>query len=74
MRLTQLTLVAALAAAFPLSTFAADAPASPAQKPWLDRSLSADKRAELAVKAFVAAFAVGFLFMLWRALVKDGVR
>ncbi|HEX5110591.1 MAG TPA: hypothetical protein VFV95_19200 [Vicinamibacterales bacterium] len=30
--------------------------------------------AELAVKAFVAAFAVGFLFMLWRALVKDGVR
>jgi beta-glucosidase len=51
MRLNQLTLVAALAAAFPLSTFAADAPAAPAQKPWLDRSLSADKRAELAVKA-----------------------
>jgi beta-glucosidase len=51
MRLTQLTLVAALAAAFPLSAIAADAPAAPAQKPWLDRSLSADKRAELAVKA-----------------------
>ncbi|MCS0614152.1 glycoside hydrolase family 3 C-terminal domain-containing protein [Massilia kyonggiensis] len=51
MRLNQLTLVAALAAAFPLSTIAADAPAAPAQKPWLDRSLSADKRAELAVKA-----------------------
>ncbi|MFS2218806.1 glycoside hydrolase family 3 C-terminal domain-containing protein [Telluria sp. Tellsp104] len=51
MRLNQLTLVAALAAAFPLFAAAADAPAAPAQKPWLDRSLSADKRAELAVKA-----------------------
>ena len=51
MRLNQLTLVAALAAAFPLFATAADAPAAPAQKPWLDRSLSADKRAELAVKA-----------------------
>ena len=51
MRLNQLTLVAALAAAFPLFATAADAPAAPAQKPWLDRSLSADTRAELAVKA-----------------------
>ena len=51
MRLNQLTLVAALAAAFPLFATAADAPAAPAQKPWLDRSLSFDKRAELAVKA-----------------------
>ena len=45
-------LSAALAAAFPL--FAVSAPATPpepAQKPWLDRALSADRRAELAVKA-----------------------
>jgi len=50
MRIRYLT--AALAAAFPL--FASGAPATPpepAQKPWLDRSLSADRRAELAVKA-----------------------
>jgi beta-glucosidase len=41
-----------VAAAFPL--FAAAAPATPpepAQKPWLDRALSADQRAQLAVKA-----------------------
>jgi beta-glucosidase len=50
MRIRHLTAV--LAAAFPL--FASSAPATPpepAQKPWLDRSLSADRRAELAVKA-----------------------
>jgi len=50
MRIRHLT--AALAAAFPL--FASSAPAmppEPAQKPWLDRTLSADRRAELAVKA-----------------------
>jgi beta-glucosidase len=56
MRLRHLTLAAALAAAFPLYTPAASAapaaaPAEPAQKPWLDRSLSADQRARLAVKA-----------------------
>jgi beta-glucosidase len=50
MRFSRLTLVAALAAAFPLFA-AAQAPAEPAQKPWLDRSLSADQRAQLAVKA-----------------------
>jgi len=50
MRIRHLT--AALAAAFPL--FASSAPATPpepALKPWLDRSLSADRRAELAVQA-----------------------
>jgi beta-glucosidase len=57
MRFTQLALVAALAAAFPLASvpaFAADpapAAATPAQKPWLDASLNADQRAQLAVKA-----------------------
>ena len=54
MRFSKLALVVALAAAFPLtsSAFAADpAPAEPAQKPWLDRSLGADQRAQLAVKA-----------------------
>jgi beta-glucosidase len=50
MRFPRLTLVAALAAAFPLFA-AAQAPAEPTQKPWLDRSLSADQRAQLAVKA-----------------------
>jgi beta-glucosidase len=48
MRLNQLTLVAALAAAFPLFAAAAD---TPAQQPWMNRSLSADQRAQLAVKA-----------------------
>jgi beta-glucosidase len=53
MRFRHLTLVAALAAVFPAaaSFAAAPAPAEPAQKPWLDRSLSADQRAQLAVKA-----------------------
>jgi beta-glucosidase len=51
MRFRNLTLVAALAAAFPLYASAQAAPAEPAQKPWLDRSLSADQRAQLAVKA-----------------------
>ncbi|TQK05131.1 glycoside hydrolase family 3 C-terminal domain-containing protein [Herbaspirillum sp. SJZ107] len=55
MRFPSLTLVAALAAAFPVFATAADAApnaaAEPAQKPWLDRSLSADQRAQLAVKA-----------------------
>jgi beta-glucosidase len=52
MRLRHLTVVAALAAAFPLCVVAADqAPAEPAQKPWLDRSLNPDQRAQLAVKA-----------------------
>ena len=55
MRFRSLTLVAALAAAFPVFATAADAApnaaAEPAQKPWLDRSLSADQRAQLAVKA-----------------------
>jgi beta-glucosidase len=57
MRFTQLALVAALASAFPLASvpaFAADpapAAASPVQKPWLDASLNADQRAQLAVKA-----------------------
>jgi beta-glucosidase len=50
MRFSRLTLVAALAAAFPLFA-AAQVPAEPTQKPWLDRSLSADQRAQLAVKA-----------------------
>jgi len=48
MRLRHLTLVAALTAAFPLFATAAD---TPAQQPWMNRSLSADQRAELAVKA-----------------------
>lgn len=55
MRFRSLTLAAALAAAFPVFATAADAApnaaAEPAQKPWLDRSLSADQRAQLAVKA-----------------------
>jgi len=53
MRFRHLSIVAALAAVFPLaSTFAAaPEPAEPSQKPWLDRSLSADQRAQLAVKA-----------------------
>jgi beta-glucosidase len=48
MRFRHLTLVAALAAAFPLFASAAD---TPAQQPWMNRSLSADQRAQLAVKA-----------------------
>jgi beta-glucosidase len=51
MRFRNLTLVAALAAAFPLAASAQAAPAEPAQKPWLDRQLGADQRAQLAVKA-----------------------
>lgn len=49
MRFRHLTLVAAVAAAFPLFAAAADAPAQ--QQPWMNRSLSADQRAALAVKA-----------------------
>jgi len=48
MRFRHLTLVAAVAAAFPLFAGAAD---TPAQQPWMNRSLSADQRAQLAVKA-----------------------
>jgi beta-glucosidase len=51
MRLNHLTLVAALAAAFPLFAAAADTADTPAQQPWMNRSLSADQRAQLAVKA-----------------------
>ncbi|MDN4056062.1 glycoside hydrolase family 3 C-terminal domain-containing protein [Massilia sp. YIM B02763] len=53
MRLRHLTIVAALAAVFPAAAVlaAAPEPAEPAQKPWLDRSLSADQRARLAVQA-----------------------
>jgi beta-glucosidase len=48
----KLAVAAALATAFPLYVAAAPAmPPEPAQKPWLDRSLNADQRAELAVKA-----------------------
>jgi beta-glucosidase len=47
MRFRHLTLVAAIAAALPLFAAAADAPA----QPWMNRSLSADQRATLAVKA-----------------------
>lgn len=50
MRIRHLT--AALLAAFPLLASAAPStPPEPAQKPWLDSSLSPDRRAELAVKA-----------------------
>jgi beta-glucosidase len=52
MRFRHLTLVAALAAAFPLFASSAEpAPAEPAQKPWLDTRLGADQRARLAVQA-----------------------
>jgi beta-glucosidase len=54
MRLRHLTLVAALASVFPLFSapaVAADAPAAPAAQPWMNKSLSADQRAQLAVKA-----------------------
>lgn len=53
MRFRHLTIVAALAAVFPAAAVlaAAPEPAEPAQKPWLDRSLSADQRARLAVQA-----------------------
>jgi len=50
-RLNHLTLVAALAAAFPLFATVAHAADAPAAQPWMDRSLSADQRAQLAVKA-----------------------
>ena len=50
-RLNHLTLVAALAAAFPLFATVAHAADAPAAQPWMDRSLSADQRARLAVKA-----------------------
>ncbi len=43
---------AAIAAAFPLLASAAPAdPPEPARKPWLDRSLGADQRAQLALEA-----------------------
>lgn len=51
MRIRSTLLAAALAAAFPLFANAAATPPEPAQKPWLDRSLGADQRAQLAVKA-----------------------
>lgn len=51
MRIRSTLLAAALAAAFPLFANAASTPPEPAQKPWLDRALSADQRAQLAVKA-----------------------
>lgn len=62
MRFPCLTLVAALAAAFPLCAFAADTtPAAPAQKPWLDASLSPDQRAQLAVKAMTQQEKLGWV-------------
>jgi beta-glucosidase len=51
MRFRHLTVVAALAAAFPLFSVPAAAADTPVQQPWMNRSLSADQRAELAVKA-----------------------
>jgi len=55
MRIRSPLLAAALAAAFPLfaisGAHAAATPPEPAQKPWLDRTLSPDQRAQLAVKA-----------------------
>ncbi len=51
MRIRSTLLAAALATAFPLFANAASTPPEPAQKPWLDRALSADQRAQLAVKA-----------------------
>ncbi|MEO7494258.1 MAG: glycoside hydrolase family 3 C-terminal domain-containing protein [Massilia sp.] len=52
MRLFQLhSLALAIAAAIPLLAQAADTPAAPTAKPWLDRSLPADQRASLALKA-----------------------
>jgi beta-glucosidase len=48
----QRALVSAFCIAFPVFAFAAPAtPPEPVQKPWLDRSLSADQRAKLAVQA-----------------------
>jgi len=62
MRFPCLTLVAALSAAFPLCAFAADTtPAAPAQKPWLDPSLSPDQRAQLAVKAMTQQEKLGWV-------------
>ena len=53
MRIRSTILAAALVAAFPLvhSSAAETTPPEPAQKPWLDRALSPDQRAQLAVKA-----------------------
>jgi len=51
MRLRHLTLVAALASVFPLFSAPATAADAPAAKPWMNKSLSADQRAQLAVKA-----------------------
>lgn len=64
MRFRHLSIVAALATVFPLAgTFAAaPEPAEPAQKPWLDRSLSADQRAQLAVKAMTQQEKLRWLF------------
>jgi beta-glucosidase len=63
MRFRRLTLVAALAAVFPIVA-AAQAPATPAepsQKPWLDRSLNPDQRAQLAVKAMTQQEKLGWV-------------
>jgi beta-glucosidase len=61
-RFLQSTLAVALAAAFPLFASAAPAtPAEPAQKPWLDRSLDADQRARLAVKAMTQQEKLGWV-------------
>jgi len=55
MRIRSTLLAAALATAFPLfatpGAHAAATPPEPARKPWLDRALSPDQRAQLAVKA-----------------------
>lgn len=61
-RFLQSTLAVALAAAFPLfATAAPVTPAEPAQKPWLDRSLDADQRARLAVKAMTQQEKLGWV-------------
>jgi beta-glucosidase len=61
-RFLQSTLAVALAAAFPLFASGAPAtPAEPAQKPWLDRSLDADQRARLAVKAMTQQEKLGWV-------------
>jgi len=54
-------MIAAIAACLPLLTHAADAPA-PAQKPWLDASLSADQRAKLAVQAMTQEEKLSWVF------------
>jgi len=66
MRFRRLTLVAALAAVFPIvaAAQAPAAPAEPTQKPWLDRSLNPDQRAQLAVKAMTQQEKLGWV-MSW---------